>query len=691
MLSIIFLWQCVWMNVGAVENLELADFGVPTLPAFVASNNAILERVPHNGGYARLARFKQTDWPNVFFQAPPEGWDWSAYEGVAVSLYNPSDQSVPVALRVDNAGADGSNHCNNAGGGAPPKSGFVLSLRFNTGAPQTFWGMRGVPGRAPLGTGAVLDTSKITAFQVFLPRPQAEYELIFERAWLFGKNGIDDEKAALPFIDRFGQYKHEDWPGKVHDEKELEARRAAETAALADNPVLPGRDSYGGWAEGPQLDASGWFRTQKVDGKWWLVTPSGHLFFSNGVDCVWTGEQTFVEGRSDWFEWLPKSDDPLFGGIFANMSGAHSGADVIGGKGLTFSFYRANLYRKYGSEWFETWRGRTYSRLRAWGLNTLGNWTPSNMLEGSPIPYVVPTGLGGVPPIAGAEGYWAKMMDVYDPVFEPRVDAAIGGAAGPHAGNPYCIGYFVDNELAWEGVAVGALRSPAEQPCRKKFIEELQAQYPTLEALNTAWETKADSWDAVRAPDAPNRRAQADLDAFLYQFARRYFETIQAAVRRYAPHQLYLGCRFAAAPKPAVRAAADCIDIVSFNLYYEQIAPDRWVGDDDLGKPLLIGEFHFGALDRGMFHAGLVAAANQQERAASYARYVRSVADHPAFVGCHWFQYVDEPVTGRWFDGENYNIGLIDVTDTPYPELTEAARRVHAELYSRRAGSLSAR
>ncbi|HOF41323.1 MAG TPA: agarase, partial [Candidatus Hydrogenedentes bacterium] len=81
---------------------------------------------------------------------------------------------------------------------------------------------------------------------------------------------------------------------------------------------------------------------------------------------------------------------------------------------------------------------------------------------------------------------------------------------------------------------------------------------------------------------------------------------------------------------------------------------------------------------------GLVPTGSQEARAQGYIDYVRSVADCPAFVGCHWFQYVDEPTTGRWFDGENYNIGLVTIVDSPYPEMVAAARRVHAEMYRRR-------
>ena len=41
------------------------------------------------------------------------------------------------------------------------------------------------------------------------------------------------------------------------------------------------------------------------------------------------------------------------------------------------------------------------------------------------------------------------------------------------------------------------------------------------------------------------------------------------------------------------------------------------------------------------------------------------------FLGVHWFQWQDQPVLGR-MDGENYNIGLVDVTNRPYPELVQA-------------------
>ena len=64
----------------------------------------------------------------------------------------------------------------------------------------------------------------------------------------------------------------------------------------------------------------------------------------------------------------------------------------------------------------------------------------------------------------------------------------------------------------------------------------------------------------------------------------------------------------------------------------------------------------------------------------AYRYYVENAFALPEMIGTHWFQWADQPCTGR-FDGENYNIGLVDVTDRPYKELTEALKTTHLRLY----------
>ena len=323
------------------------------------------------------------------------------------------------------------------------------------------------------------------------------------------------------------------------------------------------------------------------------------------------------------------------------------------------------------------------------------------------VPYVGTLGVGGDHArVASGSDYWGKMHDPYDPQFAADCASSLRDKATRLKNDPWCVGWFVDNELSWSGggvdkgrygLAYGALAATAGQPAKAAFLAHLQAKYGTIDKLNAAWGTTLVGWDDLhgiyKASQTPTDAQKVDMSAFVSAFARQYFTVVRDTLKKYDPNHLYLGCRFAEGFNPdAVRAAADICDVVSINVYRRSLKnsdlADGFGFPADpasLGKPCLIGEFHCGALDRGLFHPGLVSTPDQAARAGTFTDYVRSVVDNPAFVGCHWFQYLDEPLTGRTLDGENYNIGFVTVTDTPYPEMVQAARRVLGEAYERRA------
>lgn len=67
-----------------------------------------------------------------------------------------------------------------------------------------------------------------------------------------------------------------------------------------------------------------------------------------------------------------------------------------------------------------------------------------------------------------------------------------------------------------------------------------------------------------------------------------------------------------------------------------------------------------------------------------YETYMNSVIDNPYFVGAHWFQYIDSPIAGRAYDGENYNVGFVSVADIPYKPFIKSVKQVNYSLYQRR-------
>ena len=490
----------------------------------------------------------------------------------------------------------------------------------------------------------------------------------------------------FPFIDTYGQYIHRDWPGKVKDAADLVARISQEEKELVAHPGPASWDKWGGWADGPSFDATGFFRTMKYNGKWWLVDPDGKLFFSHGIDCVGLEGSTPIEDRETWFKDFV-GNEPEFkdcnGKNLHVVNGYYAGRQP-----RNFNFLKANLKRKFGADWFRLSSEMAHRRLRSWGHNTIANWSQQEICLMRKTPYFATVSTGGKI-LEGSTGYWGKFRDVFDPSFAESIKKNMEKQRGKTVDDPWCIGYFVDNEIAWGddvSLAIASLKSPKEQAAKIEFVNDLKAKYGDIGKLNAVWGTVHASWEALlESREAPDKgKAVDDLRAFYAKFAATYFRTIRDALKAVAPHQLYVGCRFAWVNKLAAEAAGTYCDIVSYNIYKHDVSSFKHSGSKDV--PLIIGEFHFGALDRGMFHTGLVTTANQQDRANHYKSYVESVLRHPQFVGCHWFKYRDEPTTGRGLDGENYQIGFADIVDTPYPEIINASRAVGYDMYKYRMG-----
>ena len=146
------------------------------------------------------------------------------------------------------------------------------------------------------------------------------------------------------------------------------------------------------------------------------------------------------------------------------------------------------------------------------------------------------------------------------------------------------------------------------------------------------------------------------------------------------PNHLLLGGRFYTPlmAGPYVRACRS-FDVYSFN-HYQWDAPAEAIARVTTlsGLPVLIGEFHYGVEGRGLA-ASLVATTSQHERGLAYRHFLENLAALPQVVGAHWFQWGDQPCMGR-FDGESYNIGLVDVTDIPYGEFLASVQETHNRL-----------
>lgn len=500
-------------------------------------------------------------------------------------------------------------------------------------------------------SGASGPTTNVLGLSVTMRYPVGAPKLEIRSVTLATNDPGDAVLGGNPLIDEFGQYVHADWPGKARSEADLKKSWAAETAALqgsATNPA-PGRDEYGGFAD-TQARATGFFRVEQIDGRWWFVTPAGHLFYSVGVNGVGPGSGTRVTGRADMFAALP----PALPGL-TNYPARVPGREKVDGQQV--NFYGANLQRRFGDDWRLPWARLTAQRFAAWGLNTTYGTGLSEALDQTPLnqPYV--TYLRGFQTANSIMG----LPDVYAESFPDMVRAEAMRQLTPRKNDPYLLGYFIGNEPPWPG---------------------RESQFVDLVLQGPATEMRKHFQAGLANGDTPEIRRQLVLDAFA-----RYLAVINTAVKEADPNHLNLGIRFGGTPPDYVIALARDFDVYSLNKYRWEPPPDYLNKIYALvHRPMLLGEFHFGVPGRGLA-PGLVLTMNQAERGVAYRYYVEHAAAHPEVIGTHWFQWIDQPATGRP-DGENYNIGWVDVTDQPYPELVAAAKVTHARLFAIHSGKI---
>ncbi|MCC7236447.1 MAG: hypothetical protein IT163_14135 [Bryobacterales bacterium] len=487
-----------------------------------------------------------------------------------------------------------------------------------------------------MSTGGVYGPlNAVTALSVSMQTPLGNPTLDIRSIRLAKEDPGSDVLDHKPVVDQFGQWIPADWPGKIISLQQLQSEWKAEEASL--RPGGFGYCPYGGYSN-TRARATGYFRVDEIEGRWWFIDPDGHHFFSTSATGMGAGgSDSRLAVRASYYAAMPP--------IETNPS-----PTVRPRTG----FYTWNLQRRHGPGWATKWIDLILRRLDYWGMNTVGNWSDSNLWDSHKKPYVV--NLRGW----GMETGFLGMPDVFSEEFPKTVDRAAAEQCARRKSDPYLLGYFIANEPPWPG--------------RESLVVDIILDRPP-----TATQREAKAF--LASGDTPERRRQ-----FVYRCFDRYLEVINAALRRHDPNHLNLGLRFGSGLPPAeMLRASKSFDVYSMNVYSTVVSRETL---DQIyqatHRPIIIGEFHFGVPGRGLA-PGLVQVRDQAERGNAYRYYVEQAAAHPAFIGTSWFQWVDQPSTGR-MDGENYNIGLVDVTDRPYPELVKAMRTTHGRLQAVHSG-----
>jgi len=725
------------------------------------------------GEVLRRVTFNPVAQPSLRLTPQTGAWDWSQSGAMSLRIQSAMDWAVTLYVKIQSN--DGKTLVSRVDLPAGPAQTLLVPLVASSSLSQ---GMKAGPpmpmtvdGQRMLlaSSAGELDRSQVVSVTLSMDQPKVAQNILLER---FGVQDGDAVTRAVygGLVDAYGQSTRAKWPEKISSDEQLKSAAAKEQQQLKTwlaEREKSSLDTYGGWTKGPIFKASGFFRTEKRDGRWYLVTPQGHPFYSLGVNTVAPDvNQTYVAGREWMFESLPKPDEPLANHFGDGDNRGGNGADQGRGynAGRWYDFYGANLQRLYGApcalgsdtkagvaeaakadaveatvekaaeqpvtpsiaeagvaeaaktgaaEAIEAkaveqkpaepckavvdeqrWTNHTLDRLQAWGFNTIGNWSAPALGDADRVPYTLPLSIvGDYASISTGTDWWGGMPDPFDPRFAMATERAVAIAARDHRDDPWLIGYYADNELAWAGpgndpkaryaLAYGTLKMTTDVPAKRAFLKQLRDKYRNQAGLSKAWGIDLPAWELMEdpgfvppLPSADHPEIEADFKYFQQVFADTYFKTLSDSLKWHAPNQLLLGGRFAISTPEAVDSCAQYCDVLSFNMYTLQPQDGYdFAKLRSLDKPVLITEFNVGSADRGPFWGGVTQLAKEEDRGPAYANFLKQALSEPSIVGVHWFQYLDQPVTGRLLDGENGHFGLVGITDLPFQGFVEAVRK----------------
>ena len=390
-----------------------------------------------------------------------------------------------------------------------------------------------------------------------------------EALWNYAKGIYDDWKARYDEIVAKGN--HESTPIEIDKSQYKFTTTASEYSNGFKSTVFDTRlvstlgnftsgaeikfDKYGGVISDKCFDATGYFYTKKIDGRWFVIDPLGYPCLINGINHTY---HAYSESR----------------------------------------YQTAAMAKKFGSE--EKWAISTTRWLKkdlgfnvAEGASSLLNveyGLPTMIYAKAAAPYASSVGLNTSN--GGTTDFLYDAMPVFDPGFKAYVTESVAATVSQYADNEMVLGYFSDNELpVHSDMLVSYLKlDPSNEKLRYSYV------------CAWTWITEFTGKDGseIKFSTLDDLSAELGVDilelfkGFVYD---RYYSVVQPAVKAAAPNQLYLGVRILSGKDLGEwhsRFNGYWCDITCINYYgvWEISAEhvnnlQKW-----LGKPFMITEFY---------------------------------------------------------------------------------------------------
>ncbi len=401
-------------------------------------------------------------------------------------------------------------------------------------------------------------------------------------------------------------------------------------------------DEYGGlMVEFLKSEATGFFYSSKIGGRWWIVDPLGYPYISVGLSHI-------------------------------NYS--------LNGSQLQ----RANALNKYGS--FENWALETTRQVRD-ELNFNNSFSPRAEVEKieKGLPYMahmsVMSSFGASKGVRGkCNGSTVFVANNTMPVFDPDFEDYANQYAKERANdvnNPKIIGYTTDNELPMDEAMLGLSLS----------VNHLKPENHYTYACAWTWLVNMTGKDNPSFGDVTSELNDL-FRGFVYD---RYFYVVSKAFRAADCNHMNMGCRFLTKSKDSewvYRFAAQYLDVMTINWYFAwEPQSDALLGIEKNGDlPFMVTEFYSKAGDSGLKNtagAGFYVA-TQTDRADFYENFTLKLLESKNCIGWQLFHYMDNDPNSGTADASsvNSNKGIYNNDYELYTDFTDRIKVLNKNVYN---------
>jgi hypothetical protein len=384
-------------------------------------------------------------------------------------------------------------------------------------------------------------------------------------------------------------------------------------------------DKFGG-LENTNHKSTGFFRTEKIDNRWFVINPLGNEFIVAAVNGLRQG----------------KSPNNLT--AFQN---------------------------KFST--IENWMNESKKMFDENGFNVAGSWSDVaaiiayNKTAAKPIVYCTQLSVLGAykkyitkqnPERKGE----SELSFIMDEGFKPFCDKELQKIS-LSINDENLLGHFSDNEIPFT---------------HNEFNDLLKEKNSFL--LN---------WLKEKNIDEANITTENKKE-FIGVVAEKYFSTVAPLIKKYDPNHLYIGSRLHSNAKanPFIfKAAEPFVDIVSINYYGNwQIQAKEFIDWANwTTKPFFITEFYTKAAETGMANlsgAGWIVKTHK-DRGIHYQNFCLELLKAKNCVGWHWFRYQDNDPNDKSADASNNdsNKGIVNTEYNNYDELLKWMKELNINKY----------